>query len=265
MTAFFEIETVAVALRTCCSEDSGIILTDFSCAYSSVDHRWIFLVWEPAGVPRTFRLFLCVVYNDSITSVRYACAARGQFAMMRGVRQGCPARGYLFTMAVGPVCRWLISAILPPEPHRPWFLQRCACADADEFALTTASLRESLPIVANAFTTIDTFTGMSLNHKSVIGFKMRIRIFYSSRTGSAPMSQSFGNCRSRVMPCTWALKFYLAQLVSDKPRQGTNLLECARASAPPRRVWSKDSSSSALMLCLASLSSDLSLNLTQQP
>ena len=35
----FEIETAAIALRTCYSEDLGILLTDFSCAYPSVDPR----------------------------------------------------------------------------------------------------------------------------------------------------------------------------------------------------------------------------------
>ena len=63
--------------------------------------------------------------------------------LMRGVRQGCPASGYLCTVAFEPVSGWLMSAVLPPEPQRPWFLQRCACAYADDFALATASLRES--------------------------------------------------------------------------------------------------------------------------
>ena len=35
----FEIDTASIALRTCCSEDPGILLTDFSCACTSVDHR----------------------------------------------------------------------------------------------------------------------------------------------------------------------------------------------------------------------------------
>ena len=82
----FEIETAAVALRTRYFEDSGILLTDFSCAYPGVGHRWNFLVLERrAGVPQTLRLFLRGIYNDSITSVEHAGAARGQFAMRRGV------------------------------------------------------------------------------------------------------------------------------------------------------------------------------------
>ena len=130
-----------------------------------MDHRWIFLVLERARVPQSLKRFLRGVYVDSITSVEHAGAARGQFAMMRGVRQGCPASGYLFTMAFDPVYSWLMSAVLPPEPHRPWFLHRCACAYADDFALAAASLGESLPTVADAFTTIETVTSRSLNHK----------------------------------------------------------------------------------------------------
>ena len=96
--------------------------------------------------------FLRGIYGDTITSVEHAGAARGQFAMMRVVRQGCPASGYLFTMA------------LPPESHRPWFLQRSACACADDFALATACLRESWPKVAGAFATRAQVTGNSFNY-----------------------------------------------------------------------------------------------------
>ena len=100
-------------------------------------------------------------HTDSITNVEHTSAAQEQFAMMRGVWQGCPASGYLFTMAFDPVFRWLLSSVFPPESCRPWFLQRCACAYADDSALATNSLRESLPIVAGPFATIDRVTGMS--------------------------------------------------------------------------------------------------------
>ena len=91
------------------------------------------MVLERAGVPMPLQLFLRGIYTDPITSVEHAGAARGQFTMMRGVRQGCPASGYLFTMAFDPVFRWLMTNVLPPDPHRPWFLQRSACAYADDF------------------------------------------------------------------------------------------------------------------------------------
>ena len=156
------IETAAVVLRTRYSEDRGILRTDFYCAYSSVDHRWIVLVSERASVPLVLRRFLRGIYNDSTTSVEHAGATRGQLAIMRGVRQGCTVSGFLFAMAVDSVYRWLMSVVLPLEPHQPCFLQRCACAYADDFTIATASLRDSLPSVADAFTKIHAVTGVNV-------------------------------------------------------------------------------------------------------
>ena len=61
---------------------------------------------ERADVPQTSRLFLRCISNDSITSVEHAGTARGQFAMMRGVRQGCRASGYSLTMPFDLVYSW---------------------------------------------------------------------------------------------------------------------------------------------------------------
>ena len=57
-----------------------------------------------------------------------------------------------------------MTAVLP-EPYPPWFLHRSACAYADDFALATASLREPLPNVADAFAAIGLITGMYINYQ----------------------------------------------------------------------------------------------------
>ena len=51
---------------------------------------------------------------------------------------------------------------------------KIACACANDFALGTASSRESLPTVASAFTTTDTVTGMSLNFALAIGVSSHV-------------------------------------------------------------------------------------------
>ena len=108
---------------------------------ASADHSWIFVVLERASVPQTL--------PDSATSVEHSCGARGQFSMMR-VR-------VTVAQQVAICSRWLSTQfsdgsweVLPPEPHRPWFLQRTACAYADNFALATTSMRENLSTVAGA-------------------------------------------------------------------------------------------------------------------
>ena len=74
-------------------------LTVFAAAYPRVNHSWILSVLENAELPGFICRFLRSIYSDSITHVEFAGTARGQFLMTRGVRQGCPASGFLFAMA----------------------------------------------------------------------------------------------------------------------------------------------------------------------
>ena len=61
--------------------------------------------------------------------------------MARGVRQGCPAFGFLFAMACDPIFRWLEDTIIPKKPAAPNFLQPIPCACADDFAVAALSFR----------------------------------------------------------------------------------------------------------------------------
>ena len=63
----FEIETAAIALSACHLEDPGVFLTDFSCAYSSVDHRWIFMVLERAAVLLALQVFLSGIFSERLS------------------------------------------------------------------------------------------------------------------------------------------------------------------------------------------------------
>ena len=56
-----------------------------------------------------------------------------------------------------------MADVIPPEPHRPWF-QGTAGANADDFALAVSSLRETLPVVAEACGTIGRVIGMELDY-----------------------------------------------------------------------------------------------------
>ena len=98
-----EVEKTALAHVTCATRDSGILLTDFACAYHCVNHVWIFHVLEKAELSVFIRQFLRMIYSNSMTEVEFAEKARGQFLMARGVRQGCPAIVCLFFLAFDPI------------------------------------------------------------------------------------------------------------------------------------------------------------------
>ena len=79
-----------------------------------------------------------------MTEVEFAGKARGQFLMARGVRQGCPANGFLFAMTFDPVFRFCHDSIIPSRPRF-----------SATFSLTTLSL---------AFEVVYRVAGLNLNH-----------------------------------------------------------------------------------------------------
>ena len=99
----FEVETTALAHVTCATCDSGILLTDVVAAYTSVNHTWILHVLDKAELPGFICRFLRSIYFIITTEVEFAGKTKRQFFMDRGVRQGCPANGFLFAMTVDPL------------------------------------------------------------------------------------------------------------------------------------------------------------------
>ena len=151
----FEIETTALAHVACAPQESGVLLTDFAAAFPSVNHSWIFSVIENTGLPAFLCRFLRNVYRNSITHVEFAGADRGQFLVARGVRQGCPASGFLFVMAFDPIFRWLQETNIPRHTDNLEFLQPAQCAYADDLAVASLSFRGLMTALAPAFRSVD--------------------------------------------------------------------------------------------------------------
>ena len=160
----FEIETTALAHVACAPQESGVLLTDFAAAYPSVNHSWIFSVLENTGLPDFLCRFLRSIKRDCTSYVEFAGAERGQFPMARGVRQGCPASGFLFAMAFDPIFRWLQESIIPSNLDNLEFLQPAQCAYADDLAVASSSFRELMFALAPAFRSIDCIAGLNLNY-----------------------------------------------------------------------------------------------------
>ena len=152
----FEVETTALAHVTCATRDSGILLTDFAAAYSSV---------EKAEPPEFICQFLRMIYSNSMTEVEFAQKTRGQFLKARCVRQGCLAIGFLFAMVFDPIFQWLHDSIIPRNPAAPDFLQPSPCAEADDFAAAALSFRSLMTALSLAIVVVDRVAGLNLNHR----------------------------------------------------------------------------------------------------
>ena len=161
----FEFETTALAHVACAPLESGVLLTDFAAAYPSVNHFWIFSAIENTVLPAFLCRFLRSIYKDSITHVEFAGEERGQFLMARGVRQGCPASGFLFAMAFDPIFRWFQESINPKNPDNLDFLQPVQCAYADDLAVASSSFIGLMSALAPAFRSVDSIAGLNLNYR----------------------------------------------------------------------------------------------------
>ena len=97
-----EVETTALAHVACATRESGILLTDFAAAYTSVNHSWILHGLEKAELPMFICRFLRMMYCNSIAEVEFAGKTRGQFLMARGVRQSCSSKSLFVCNGVRP-------------------------------------------------------------------------------------------------------------------------------------------------------------------
>ena len=85
--------------------------------------------------------------------------------MARGVRQGCPASGFLFAMAFDPIFRWLQDSIIPRDRAAPHYLLPSPCAHADDFAVVASSFRSLVAALSPASVVIDRVVGLNFNHR----------------------------------------------------------------------------------------------------
>ena len=161
----FEIEATALAHVACAPQESGVLLSDFAAAYPSVNHSWIFTVFENTGLLGFLCRFLRSIQKDIITHVELAGAERVQLLIARGVLQCCPASGFLSAMSFDPIFRWLQEAFIQRNPDNLDFLQLAQCAYADDFAVASFSFRELMYALAFAFRPVDHIAGLIFNYR----------------------------------------------------------------------------------------------------
>ena len=121
------VELDAKAREYSMTADAGsmpaLVLWNFTAAFPSVLHMWIFMMLDVCGIPRAYVNVIRSVYLDCRTFV-YAAGGKSLLCtFLSGVLQGCPLSGSLFSIAIDPFLCFIDSAL---EGGRLGIVRACA-------------------------------------------------------------------------------------------------------------------------------------------
>jgi hypothetical protein len=151
------IETEALALHLCrhFAEESGMVLFDFVSAFPSLSHDFIFAALHQVGVPPDMIRLIHVLYTDCVTSISLGGAEGESFLIRAGIKQGCPASGSIFALALDPFVRKL--CLMLPKPLNT------VVAFADDLAIVARRILAALKVLQPAFEDLALASGLRLH------------------------------------------------------------------------------------------------------
>ena len=142
------------AMTTALAHDDGaLLLFDFSAAFPSIAHGFLFASLEHLGLPAYVLTFIRTLYNRTACRVALGGVTSEIFPLGAGIRQGCPLSPLLYVTVAESLLRALHDR-LPLAVIR---------AFADDTALVTAALGRDLPAIQEVFGKFAAASNLHLN------------------------------------------------------------------------------------------------------
>ncbi len=91
--------------------DIGIISLDQEKAFDRVDHRFLFATLRSFGFGDGFMSLLNLLYKDTFCLLKVGGGLSCPVQVQRGIRQGCPISGLLYSLAIEPLLSRLRSRL----------------------------------------------------------------------------------------------------------------------------------------------------------
>ena len=155
-----EVEGYAQSFATASAENPAIVLFDIRAAFPSLAHQWFFVVMRKMGIPRFIIDALKRLYQDGVAIISLLGRRWNRIPVKSGIRQGCPASGSLFVLAMDPCFRYLM--------HKVGLHNGILTAFADDIAGVVKDLLAAVPIVMKCFATIAGCSALELHPGKVI-------------------------------------------------------------------------------------------------
>jgi hypothetical protein len=155
-----EAESLAIHLCKHFAAESGMILFDFASAFPSLGHSFIFAALRRLGVPDYILTALRKLYTHCTASILIGGCNNIEITIRAGIKQGCPASGSIFALALDPFVRLLCLRL--PRPLNS------IGAFADDIVVTVLHLLPAMRTLFPIFDLLLRAAGLRLNTKKTV-------------------------------------------------------------------------------------------------
>ena len=147
----------------------AILNLDQKKAFDNVDHDYLFEIMDVMGFGHSFISYIKSLYEGAESLIKVSGSLTLPFSFEKGIRQGCPLSGLLYTIAIEP----LLSALRKTLPNHalraPRNDQFCiVSAYADDVTIFITS-NDGFKLVEEAYTTFSRASAACLNTKKSQG------------------------------------------------------------------------------------------------
>jgi hypothetical protein len=137
----------------------GFVLLDIRAAFPSLRQQWMFYVLSEMQIPAFTLNAIKLLYTNCKADILFNGDIYDGIHITAGIKQGCPASGSIFALALDPFIRNLILQI-PPTLN-------LVVAFADDIAIATRTLLKILPIILREFRRLGHVAALHLNMSKV--------------------------------------------------------------------------------------------------
>ena len=134
----------------------GLISLDQEKAFDRVDHNFLFAVLKAFGLGDIFSHWIEVLYKDAFCVVKVGGGLTRPVPVKRGIRQGCPISGQLYSLAIEPLLAWIrkkVKGLSLPGPSGGSLVVSAYADDVNVLLRDTAdvlNLQQGLRLFADA-------------------------------------------------------------------------------------------------------------------
>lgn len=141
--------------------NAGLISLDQQKAFDRVEHQFLWSTFECFGFSPGFISMVKTIYCDIESVLKVNGGLSSPFKVKRGIRQGCPMSGMLYSIAIEPLLHMLRSNLRGfsvPSCNKPFILS----AYADD-VITFVSCKDDIDMLTNVVNDFQSLSSAKVN------------------------------------------------------------------------------------------------------